>query len=44
MGACIAAFVLCDVATDVWLRTYYDLHALTVHRGWCLSDAVQRVL
>jgi hypothetical protein len=44
MGACIAAFVVCRVSTVDWIRSFYDLHALTMHGGMCLSDAVHVVL
>jgi hypothetical protein len=44
MGACIAAFVVCRVSTVAWIRSYYELHALTIHGGMCLSDAVHIVL
>lgn len=44
MGACIAAFVVCRVSTVDWIRSYYELHALTIHGGMCLSDAVHIVL
>jgi hypothetical protein len=44
MGACVAAFLLCRVSTADWLATYYELHAMTIHDGRCLSDAMRLVL